>query len=169
MLYAYFLLIIIYSIGDYMKIKHLIISIVISLSVGLVSSLLTLNNQNIYDFINVPFFAPPGWLFPVVWTILYIILGISSYLIYESNDYEKNSALKSYGVQLFLNFFWSIIFFNFKNFLLAFIWIILLLISIVIMIYKFYKINKSAGLLNIPYFLWALFASVLNFFIIILN
>lgn len=169
MLYAYFFLIIIYSIGDYMKIKHLISSIVVSLCVGLVSSLFILKNQNIYDIINVPFFAPPGWLFPIVWTILYIVLGVSSYLIYDSNDYEKESALKSYGIQLFFNFFWSIIFFNFKNFLLAFIWIILLLISIVIMIYKFYKINKLAGLINVPYLLWVLFASVLNFFIIILN
>lgn len=152
-----------------MKIKELLISIAISLGVGLLSALITMNNQNIYDFINVPSFAPPGIVFPIVWTILYILLGISSYIIYKSNDYDRGNALIIYGIQLFLNFFWSIIFFNFKNFIFAFIWIILLLISIIVMIYKFYKINALAGLLNIPYLIWVIFASILNFSIIILN
>lgn len=152
-----------------MKIKELLISIAISLGVGLLSALITMNNQNIYDFINVPSFAPPGIVFPIVWTILYILLGISSYIIYESNDYDIGNALIIYSIQLFLNFFWSIIFFNFKNFIFAFVWIILLLNSIIVMIYKFYKINTLAGLLNIPYLIWVIFASILNLSIIILN
>lgn len=152
-----------------MKIKTLLVSIAISLGVGLLSALITMNNQNIYDFINVPSFAPSSIVFPIVWTILYILLGISSYIIYDSGDYDKSAALKIYGIQLFLNFFWPIIFFNFRNFTFAFIWLLFLLVSIIIMIYKFYKINKLAGLLNIPYLLWVIFAGMLNFYIIILN
>lgn len=152
-----------------MKFKTLLVSIAISLGVGLLSALITMNNQNIYDFINVPFFAPSSIVFPIVWTILYILLGISSYIIYDYGDYDKSAALKIYGIQLFLNFFWSIIFFDFRNFAFAFIWLLFLLVSIIIMIYKFYKINKLAGLLNIPYLLWVIFAGILNFYIIILN
>ena len=151
------------------KWKNLIISIAISLGVGLLSSLLTMGNQNIYEIINVPSFAPPGWLFPIVWTILYILMGISSYIIYEENDINSSSALKVYGLQLFVNFFWSIIFFNLKNFTFAFIWIILLLFLIIVMIYRFANINKLAAYLNIPYLLWVAFASVLNLSIVLLN
>lgn len=145
------------------------ISIGISVGVGLFSSLLTMDNQNIYEIINVPFFAPPGWLFPVVWTILYILMGISSYLIYEENDVNTSDALRVYGIQLIVNFLWSIIFFNLKNFTFAFVWLILLLILIIIMIYRFYKINKLAAYLNIPYLLWVTFAGILNFSIVLLN
>lgn len=151
------------------KWKNLIISIAISLGVGLLSSLITMDNQNIYEIINVPSFAPPGWLFPIVWTILYILMGISSYIIYEENDINSSSALKVYGLQLFVNFFWSIIFFNLKNFTFAFIWIILLLFLIIVMIYRFANINKLAAYLNIPYLLWVAFASVLNLSIVLLN
>lgn len=152
-----------------MRLKELFISVGISVGVGLISAFLTMNNQNIYDVINVPSFSPPAFLFPIVWTVLYILMGISSYIIYNSNDSDRFDALKIYGVQLFINFFWSLIFFNLKNFKFALIWIILLLFSIIIMIYRFYKINKVTGLLNIPYLLWVMFASVLNFYIVILN
>ena len=152
-----------------MKIKDLLISIGISLGVGLISSLLTMGNQNIYDYINVPPFAPPGWLFPIVWTILYVLMGISSYLIYVSGDYRSNDALKVYGIQLVFNFFWSIIFFNLQNFLFAFIWIIILWLLIIWMIYKFYQIKPLAAYLNIPYLLWVTFAAILNISIVILN
>lgn len=151
------------------NLKNLIISLVISLGVGFLSTLLTMNNQNIYDIINVPSFAPPGWLFPIVWTILYILMGISSYIINEEKDINSSSALQVYGIQLIVNFLWSIIFFNLKNFTFAFIWLILLLVLIIIMIYRFYKISKLAAYLNIPYLLWVIFAGILNFSIIILN
>lgn len=149
--------------------KKLIISVAISLGIGLLSSLLTMNNQSIYDIINVPKFAPPGWLFPIVWTILYILMGISSYLISEENSSTTVSALTVYFIQLFVNFFWSIIFFSMKNFVFAFIWLLLLIILIVVMIYRFYKIRPVAAYLNIPYLLWVIFAGVLNFSIILLN
>lgn len=152
-----------------MNIKKLFISIGISLGVGLLSAALTINNQNIYDVINVPNFAPPGWLFPIVWTILYILMGISSYLISEENSSESSSALKVYFLQLMVNFFWSIIFFNMRNFLFAFIWLILLLILIIIMIYRFYKVKPLAAYLNIPYLIWVIFAGILNFSIVLLN
>lgn len=151
------------------KWKNLIFSIAISLGVGLLSSLLTRGNQNIYEVINVPSFAPPSWLFPAVWTILYILMGISSYLVYEEHSVETLPALRVYGAQLLVNFFWSIIFFNLRNFAFAFIWIILLLILIVVMIYRFYKVNKLSAYLNIPYLLWVTFATILNLGIVILN
>ena len=152
-----------------MNLKKLFVSIGISLGVGILSALLTMNNQNIYDVINVPAFAPPSWLFPIVWTILYILMGISSYLVSEENTEESKQALSIYYLQLVVNFLWSIIFFNVRNFLFAFIWLILLLVLIIIMIYRFYKVNKTSAYLNIPYLLWVIFAGILNLSIVILN
>ena len=96
-------------------------------------------------------------------------MGISSYKIYKSNGSNKTEALLIYICQLIVNFFWSIIFFNFRNFLLSFIWILALDILVVLMIYYFYKINKCASLIQIPYLLWLLFASFLTYQIYVLN
>lgn len=149
------------------NLKKLFINIGISLGVGIVSAILT--NNNIYDAINIPFFALPSYFFPIIWTILYVLMGISSYLVSEENNKEKKDAIFIYCLQLFFNFFWSIIFFNIRNFLLAFVWLILLLILIIVMIYKFYNINKTAAYLNILYLIWVIFAGVLNLSIVILN
>jgi len=98
-------------------------------------------------------------------------MGVSSYLIYTSNanETEKKSALSIYLIQLIINALWPLIFFRFKLYLLAFIWIILLIIAVIIMIYRFYKINTTAAYLQIPYLLWLIFASVLNYNIYLLN
>ena len=143
-------------------------SILISLGVGILSFIFTMGNMNIYSEINT-IIEPPKLLFPIVWTILYILMGISSYKIYKSNGSNKIEALLIYICQLIVNFFWSIIFFNFRNFLLSFIWILALDILVVLMIYYFYKINKCASLLQIPYLLWLLFASFLTYQIYVLN
>ena len=143
-------------------------SILISLGVGILSFLFTMSNMNIYGEINT-LIEPPKILFPIVWSILYILMGISSYKIFKSNDYKKVDALWLYGCQLIVNFFWSIIFFNFRNFLLSFIWIVALDILVIIMIVYFYKINKKAGLLQIPYILWLAFATFLTYQIYVLN
>ena len=143
-------------------------SILISLGVGILSFLFTMGNMNIYGEINT-LIEPPKILFPIVWSILYILMGISSYKIFKSNDYKKVDALWLYGCQLIVNFFWSIIFFNFRNFLLSFIWIVALDILVIIMIVYFYKINKKAGLLQIPYILWLAFATFLTYQIYVLN
>lgn len=147
--------------------SNLIISILIPLAVGTLSSLFSGNMS--YSAFNKPSFSPPGYLFPIVWTILYVLMGISSYMIYSSNDEGKRKALTTYTIQLIFNFFWSILFFGFSQYLFAFIWLIALIILIVIMIYQFYEILPLAAYLQIPYLLWCLFAAYLNYTIYTLN
>lgn len=148
--------------------KKLIICLIIPLAVGGLSAFLTQNNMQTFSSINKPVLAPPAWLFPIVWTILYILMGIASYLVLTSNE-ENCTALTVYSIQLVFNFLWSIIFFNLKLYLLAFIWLVLLWLLILETIIQFYKIIKLAGYLMIPYLLWVTFAGYLNFFIYLLN
>lgn len=149
--------------------KSFLINLAIPLGVGVLSGFLTRNSMEFYQTLNRPALSPPSVVFPIVWTILYILMGISAYLIYESDSSEKAGALSIYGIQLFFNFMWSIIFFNLKQPLFAFLWLIILWILILVMIVKFYKINKTAGLLQIPYLLWVTFAGYLNFAVFLLN
>ena len=115
-----------------------------------------------------PSFAPPAILFPIVWTILYTLMGISSYLVItEGGDNEK--ALKYYVLQLTVNLIWPFLFFSLKMYILSFVWILLLIYLVVRMILEFYKINKTAAYLQIPYLLWLIFASILNLAISLLN
>ena len=151
--------------------KPLIISILISLSVGGLSALLTMSSMNQYKSYSLPVIAPPSYIFPIVWTILFILMGISAYMIFVSKADKKlkANALFLYGLQLIINFFWSIIFFNFQLLFFAFVWIILLWIVVLLMISKFYKVNKTAAYLQIPYLLWITFAAYLNLGIYIFN
>lgn len=154
------------------KIKPYIISIALALGVGGLSAFLTSDSMDFYKTVNKPALAPPGWLFPIVWTILFILMGISAALVYTDrsvSEKKKNEALTVYAIQLGFNFFWTLIFFNLRAFLFAFIWIIVLWILIIIMIVEFYRIRKLAGYLQIPYLLWVTFAAYLNFMIYILN
>ena len=146
----------------------LIIAILIPIAVGTLSALFS-GNMMIYSTINKPALSPPGKLFPIVWTILYILMGISSYIIYESDDPNKESALRTYALQLFFNFFWSIIFFRFNLFFTAFMWLLALIFLIIKMIVQFYQIKRTAAYLQIPYLLWCMFAAYLNFMIFRLN
>ena len=146
----------------------LLISILIPNIIGGISAFLSKVSENIDKF-NKPSFTPPPIVFPIVWTILYILMGISSYIIYKENNTYKNKALKVYILQLIINVLWTIIFFRFKAFLLAFITIIILIVLTIIMIYKFYEINKLAGLLQIPYLIWLIIAAILSFYVLILN
>ncbi len=155
------------------KIKPYVISILIALGVGALSALITKNNMNlVYEQVNKPPLSPPMALFPVVWCILFVLMGISSAIIYinrNTNPEIASSALKLYGVQLVFNFLWPIAFFNFQAFLFAFIWIMVLWVLIIAMIVQFNKINKTAGYLQIPYLVWTTFAAYLNLMIYILN
>lgn len=151
------------------KYKYLIISILISLGVGGLSALITGGDMDTYKYLSKPPLSPPSVLFPIVWTILFILMGISAYMVYVSKDRDKDSALTVYVIQLIVNFFWSIIFFSLKLRLFALIWIILLLVLIIIMIVKFYRISYKAGLLQIPYLIWTCFATYLTIAIYILN
>jgi len=151
------------------NIKALVISILISLGVGGLSGFLTRNSMDVYKDLIKPELSPPGWVFPIVWTILFILMGISAYLVYRSDSPYRNSSLKIYALQLVVNFFWTIIFFNLQMYLLAFLWLLLLWVLILLMIVSFHKVNKTAAYLMIPYLLWVTFAGYLNLSIYLLN
>ena len=149
------------------NIELLIISLLIPLAVGAVSSLLS-GTMMAPTFIQ-PSFSPPGYLFPIVWTILYILMGISSYLVYTSDSPAKPAALLVCAIQLVFNFFWTILFFRFSLYGLAFLWLLALIGLIAIMIYLFSKIRPTAAYLQLPYLLWCLFAAYLNFAVYMIN
>ena len=154
------------------KIKPYVISILIALAVGGLSALLTKGNMDIYDQIVKPKLAPPGFIFPIVWSILFVLMGISSAIVYikaKQQPTVQKTGLGVYALQLVVNFFWSILFFNFQAFLFSFLWLILLWILIVIMIVRFYKLSPLAAYLQIPYLEWVKFAGYLNLMIYMLN
>lgn len=148
--------------------KKLLIGIAIPLVVGSISAFLTRGNMQTFSTLNKPALSPPGWLFPIVWTILYILMGIASYLVLLSKKTSTN-ALTLYSIQLIFNFFWSIIFFNLSLYLFAFVWLVALWILILKTTILFYQIEKPAGYLMIPYLLWVTFAGYLNLGIYLLN
>ena len=149
------------------NIEPLIISLLIPLTVGAASSILS-GTMMPPTYIQ-PSFSPPGYLFPIVWTILYILMGISSYLVYTSDSPAKPAALLVCAIQLVFNFFWTILFFRFSLYGLAFLWLLALIGLIAIMIYLFSKIGPTAAYLQLPYLLWCLFAAYLNFAVYMLN
>lgn len=151
------------------KYKYILLNVAISLGIGALSAFFTMNSMDIYQKINRPSIAPPGYIFPIVWTVLYVLIGLSSYLIHRSKDDHKESALILYYFQLALNFIWPIIFFNYQNFLLALAVLLGLNISVIILIRLFYKIRPLAAYLLLPYLGWILFALYLNFWIFLHN
>jgi tryptophan-rich sensory protein len=153
---------------DYQK---LIISVLIPLLVGFIGSFFTSDAIGTwYSGLVKPSFNPPAWLFAPAWTILYILIGISFYLVWKTGwDDKKNIVLGVYSVQLILNLLWSILFFGLRNPLLGLIEIIVLWFVILLNIIVFYRIKKEAGILLVPYLFWVSFASVLNYYIFILN
>lgn len=158
-----------------MKISNpikLIISLVICQLAGIIGSLFTMSKiPTWYMTISKPELAPPNWIFGPVWTTLFILMGIALYLVWKQGTIRKDVkiALYIFGTQLILNVLWSIIFFGLENPGSAFVEIISLWISILLSIIYFYKINKTAGYLLIPYIAWVSFASYLNFMIWWLN
>lgn len=146
--------------------KKLLISILIPVFLSLIIGLI-IKDYNDYNNLIKPFFAPPGILFPIIWTILYILMGVSAYIIYNQTKNIKDLTI--YLIQLIINLFWSALFFIFKLRFLAFIWILFLIILVIIMIYQFYKISKLAAYLQFPYLIWIIFATVLNLAIFLLN
>jgi benzodiazapine receptor len=153
------------------KIGAAILSIIIPLAVGGLSAYLGMSNVKDYETFIKPAFSPPGWVFPIVWTILYILMGLAAYRIWGhgKNGEDTKKALVLYGIQLFLNFLWTIIFFRFRLYGLAFVELLVLLVFIMLTTFEFFKIDKIAGYLMIPYILWVSFAGVLNFAIWYLN
>ena len=149
--------------------KEEIISLLIPLVGGFLSGIISMSGFKAFSSLNKPLLTPPGFIFPIVWTILYVLMGIGSYLIYEENDYHTDCCLKIYAISLFVNFLWSPIFFGLNLRLFALIWIIVLDLVVAYMILCFYKVNKKAAYLQIPYLIWILFATYLNLAFYLLN
>ncbi len=143
--------------------KPLIASLIISLGTGGLSFLLTPGIMEDYGALYKPPLAPPGWVFPVVWTILFVLMGIAAYLVYISDSPDKRMALTYYIVQLGANLLWSIIFFRFQAYLPALVWLLALWYLVFLTLREFRKIDKIAAGLLIPYLLWLTFAGYLNF------
>ena len=151
--------------------KTLLICVAIPLAVGGLAGLLSRGGMEVFASLEKPPLSPPGWLFPVVWTVLYVLMGIASYLVFTSGADRKTvgSALRVYGVQLVVNFLWAIFFFNFGWYLFSFIWLLLLLLLILITFARFWKISIPAACLLIPYLIWVVFAGYLNLGVALLN
>jgi tryptophan-rich sensory protein len=143
----------------------LVLTILVCESVGIISGLLAgVANNPWFEALQKPSWNPPGYLFGPVWTVLYLLMGISWWLVWKSPQpiTKTRTALLYFAVQLFLNFWWSILFFNFHSSLLALIDIVLMLLFICLTIFEFSKISKLAAWLLVPYFLWVSFATTLN-------
>jgi len=151
--------------------KLLIICLVIPLAAGGIAALLTGGGMDVFETLNKPPLSPPGWLFPVAWTILYILMGIASYLVLEAGESQTitKRAIWLYGIQLVFNFLWPIFFFNLSAYLFSFIWLVVLWLLILATTVLFYRIRDIAGHLMLPYLAWVAFAGYLNLGIYLLN
>ncbi len=140
-----------------------------TLGVGGLSALLSRGGMEAFSHLKKPPFAPPDWVFPAAWTLLYILMAISAAMIAGEGTKRSRGALFTYWAQLFVNFWWSILFFAWGLRLTAFFWLLLLLALAAAMAIRFGKIRPIAGKMNIPYLLWLVFAGVLNISVYILN
>lgn len=154
-----------------MRLSSLVKSIAVPLLVGLLASLFTRSSMKVFEAVNKSPLSPPAVVFPIVWTILYTLMGISYYLVINSDGSKEEiqEAARIYGIQLIMNFLWSTFFFNFQWYLFSFIWLLFLWFSVLLMIIKFSTISKTAAWISIPYLLWLTFAAYLNLGIFLLN
>ena len=160
-----------------LNIVKLLIAVFVPLAVGGLSAFLTKDAMLIFNSIDKPPLAPSGIVFPIAWSILYVIMGISSYIIYNLDINKLNieqivlrkQTLIIYVVQLIFNFFWTIIFFNFSMYKFAFVWLMTLWILVFLYIKTSFELNKISSYLMMPYLVWMTFAGYLNLMIDILN
>ena len=153
------------------NLKRLLICLVIPIGLGILSSLISGNMGGVYPTLNRPPLSPPAWIFPVVWSILYILMGISAYIVSDTRGMHssKEQAMKIYYAELIINVLWPIIFFRFRQFTIAAIMLGALIVAVIATIIKFKKINNTAALLLVPYLIWILFALYLNIGVAVLN
>lgn len=148
-----------------------IIALLLPIAVGGVSAFITKDSMNLYQEITKPPLSPPSIVFPIAWAILYLMMGAASYLATTSKKKGSDIFIANiwYILQLTMNFFWSIIFFGLKLYLLAFVWLIFMYIAIIICTRDYFRISKLAGWMMVPYIIWMGFAAYLNLAIVILN
>ena len=152
--------------------KPLLISIAIPLAVGGLSALITKSGMEAFAQVAKPPLTPPDWLFPIAWGILYVLMGIASYLVFQTEETSGDgrlSALTLYAVQLVFNFLWSVFFFNMQWYLFSFAWLVALWVLIFLTMKEFFSLSKTAGYLLLPYLLWVSFAGYLNLGVYLLN
>ena len=151
--------------------KALIVCLLIPLAVGGLAAALTMGSMSQYAALAQPPLSPPAWVFPVAWTILYLLMGLASWLVWRSDvsRAEKKRALTLYGVQLAVNFIWPLIFFRAGMYGFALIWLVVLLVLVTETAIAFGRIDMRAAWLLIPYLLWLLFAGYLNAGVWLLN
>lgn len=151
------------------KVKIYIVGIVIALAAGGLAALFSMGAMSEYGSLLQPPLSPPAWAFPVVWTILYILMGVSSARIYIADDPLSPKALRSYAIQLALNIVWTLLYFTLELRLASFIWIVALIVAVAVMIARFFRIDRPAAYLQLPYMLWLIFAAYLNLGVYLLN
>lgn len=149
------------------KVLHIAVAIFIPLAVGIAATLISQGFES-FDNINKPFLSPPAWLFPIVWTLLYIAMGYASYRVYEYGE-NKKAALIAYGLQLALNFVWPLLFFKASEYFYALICLSALVVTVLITSVLFYKSDRASGYILLPYFIWCCFALYLNYGVYMLN
>ena len=152
-----------------MNIKKIISYIVITLLVGSFFTLFIMDSFNIYNTMDKPFLSPNKIVFPIVWSVLYILMGISLYIVSESKYLNKDKSYLLYILQLLVNSVWPLFFFKFRLFFVSFLIVLLLIYLVIKLILEFYKKNKLAAYLQIPYLLWLIFASYLSLGVFLLN
>ena len=151
------------------KLKPLAASLFIALGTGGLSALLTRDAMERYGELEQPPLSPPGWVFPLVWSALFVLMGIAAYLVWMRDSTGRNGALALYALQLALNFVWPLLFFNLQNYALAFFWLLLLWLFLLVTTLRFFKETPAAGWLLVPYLLWVTFAAYLNGGVWLLN
>jgi len=153
------------------KLKALLPAVALPLAVGALAAFLTKDGMTMFNVMPKPPLTPPGWIFPAVWTALYILMGYASYLVWVSgaSEIRKDRALTAYALSLGANFIWPLIFFGMELYLLAFIWLILLWLLSAAATLLFHYISEKAGKLMLPYMLWLSFAAYLNLGVWILS
>ena len=153
------------------KIKPYLLWVLLSEAVGFLAGLITRHGEKwFHEFANKPPLTPARWVFPVAWTALYALMGIGAARIWKEPESKNRSwALNVFAVQLILNFFWSLIFFNARAYGLAAVWIVMLWIAVMVMILRFHRVDTVAAWLQVPYLVWLTFASYLALGVWLLN
>ena len=151
------------------KWKTLIYSLILTFIFAVGGGIVTYVGMPKYDAAAHPALTPPSWLFPVVWSILFLLMAYGAAIVYDAHAAATPKAIVVYLLQLTLNFWWCVLFFGFGLYMFAFIWLLLLWGAVLAMIILFYRTDKLAGLLQIPYLVWLSFAAYLNLGIYLLN
>ncbi len=151
------------------NLKRLLIALAVPLAVGGLSAFASGSFSEQYAVVNKPPLSPPGWIFPVVWTILYLAMGYASYLVMTVGGRDAKDALTVYYIQLVLNFLWPILFFRFRLYTFAIFELILLVAAVTVMVIRFSHVDERAGYLTLPYLIWLCFALYLNIGVAVLN